>query len=114
VPGYLLKKASDTELLEGVRAVCRGETALSPEIAAQLTTRRSSIAVTGVLSEREREVLTLVADGASNGEIGQRLHLKEATIKSYLSNIMAKLAARSRTDAVKLAVQRGIIVWEHD
>jgi len=97
-----------------VRAVCRGETALSAEIAAQLTTRRSGIAVTGVLSEREREVLTLVADGASNGEIGQRLHLKEATIESYLSTIMAKLAARSRTDAVKLAVQRGIIVWEHD
>ena len=113
VHGYLLKKASDTELIEGVRAVCRGETALSPEIAAQLTTRRSSVAVTSTLSEREREVLTLVADGASNGEIGQRLHLKEATIESYLSNIMAKLAARSRTDAVKLAVQRGIIVWEH-
>ena len=70
--------------------------------------------MTGVLSEREREVLTLVADGASNGEIGQRLQLKEATIESYLSTIMAKLAARSRTDAVKLAVQRGIIVWEHD
>jgi DNA-binding NarL/FixJ family response regulator len=114
VHGYLLKKASDTELIEGVRAVCRGETALSPEIAAQLTTRHSSIGVTGVLSGREREVLTLVADGASNGEIGQRLHLKEATIESYLSTIMAKLAARSRTDAVKLAVQRGIIVWEHD
>ena len=114
VHGYLLKKASDTGLIAGVRAVCHGETALSPEIAAQLTTRRSSIAVTSTLSEREREVLTLVADGASNGEIGQRLHLKEATIESYLSTIMAKLAARSRTDAVKLAVQRGIIVWEHD
>ena len=113
VHGYLLKKASDTELIEGMRAVCRGETALSAEIAAQLTTRRSGITVTRVLSEREREVLTLVADGASNGEIGQRLQLKEATIESYLSTIMAKLAARSRTDAVKLAVQRGIIVWEH-
>jgi DNA-binding NarL/FixJ family response regulator len=114
VHGYLLKKASDTELIEGVRAVCRGETALSPEIAAQLTTRRSGIAVTGVLSEREREVLTLVADGASNSEIGRQLHLKVATVESYLSNIMGKLDARSRTDAVKLAVQRGIIVWEHD
>jgi DNA-binding NarL/FixJ family response regulator len=70
--------------------------------------------VTGVLRAREREVLTLVADGASNGEIGQRLRLKEATVESYLSNIMGKLGARSRTDAVKLAVQRGIIVWEHD
>jgi DNA-binding NarL/FixJ family response regulator len=101
-------------LIEGVRAVCRGETALSPEIAAQLTARRSSVAVTSILSEREREVVTLVAEGASNGEIGQRLRLKEPTIESYLSTIMGKLGARSRTDAVKLAVQRGIIVWEHD
>jgi NarL family two-component system response regulator LiaR len=114
VHGYLLKKASDTELIEGVRAVFRGELALSPDITAQLTTRRSGVAVTGLLSEREREVLTLVADGASNSEIGRQLHLKEATIESYLSNIMGKLGARSRTDAVKLAVQRGLIVWEHD
>ena len=112
VHGYLLKKASETELIEAVRAVCRGETALSPEIAAQLTTRRPGSAVTGTLSDREREVLTLVGEGASNKEIGQRLHLKEATIESYLSNILGKLNARSRTDAVKLAVQRGIIVWE--
>ena len=73
---------------------------------------RSSSAIAGTLSDREREVLTLVADGASNKEIGQRLHLKEATIESYLSNILAKLNARSRTDAVKPAVQLGILVWD--
>jgi DNA-binding NarL/FixJ family response regulator len=67
--------------------VCCGETALSPKIAAQLTTRRPGSAVTGTLSDREREVLTLVGEGASNKEIGQRLHLKEATVESYLSNI---------------------------
>jgi DNA-binding NarL/FixJ family response regulator len=69
VHGYLLKKASETELIEAVRAVCREETALSPEIAAQLTTRRPGSAVTGTLSDREREVLTLVGEGASNRAI---------------------------------------------
>jgi len=113
VHGYLLKTSSDTELIAAVRAVHRGETALSTEIAAQLATpRRSGIAPTRALSEREREVLTLVGDGASNKEIGQQLGLKETTIVSYLSNIMAKLGARSRTDAIKIAVQEGIIVLE--
>jgi len=113
VHGYLLKTSSDTELIAAVRAVHRGDTALSAEIAAQLATpRRSGIAPTRALSTREREVLTLVGDGASNKEIGQQLGLKENTIVSYLSNIMAKLGARSRTDAVKIAVQEGIIVLE--
>lgn len=111
--GYLLKTASDIELIEAVRAVHRGETALSAEIAARLTApRRSGIAATRALSAREREVLTLVAEGASNREVGCQLGLKEATIESYLSNIMAKLDAHSRTDAVKIAVQQGIIVLE--
>ncbi len=114
VHGYLLKTSSDTELIAAVRAVHQGETALSAEIAAQLAMpRRSGIAPTRALSEREREVLTLVGDGASNKEIGQQLGLKENTIVLYLSNIMAKLGARSRTDAVKIAVQEGIIVLEH-
>ncbi len=113
VHGYLLKTASDTELIEGVRAVHRGEQALSAEVASQLTTpRRSGIATTRALSAREREVIMLVAEGASNKEIGQQLHLKETTIESYLSNIMGKLGARSRTDAIKIAVQQGIIVLE--
>ncbi len=113
VHGYLLKTAADTELVTAVRAVYRGDTALSAEIAAQLAApRRSGIAPTRALSEREREVLTLVGDGASNKEIGQQLGLKETTIVSYISNIMAKIGARSRTDAVKIAVQEGIIVLE--
>ncbi len=113
VHGYLLKSASDVELIEAVRAVHRGEMALNAGIAAQLAaSRRSGVGATRALSEREREVLTLVAEGASNREIGQQLGLKETTIESYLSNIMAKLGARSRTDAVKLAVQQGIIVLE--
>jgi len=72
VHGYLLKTTADTELIAAVRAVHRGETALSAEIAAQLAApRRSGIAPTRALSKREREVLTLVSDGASNKEIGQ-------------------------------------------
>lgn len=113
VHGYLLKKASDTELIDAVRAVMRGEQALSVEIAAQFVKpRRSGVAATRALSDREREVLTLVGEGASNREIGQQLNLKETTVESYLSNIMGKLGARSRTDALKLAVQQGIIVLE--
>jgi len=113
VNGYLLKTASDTELIEAIRAVRRGEQILSAEVSAQLGARRTSGGIaTTALSERERDVLILVSEGESNKRIATLLFLGKRTVDSYLSSAMAKLGARSRTDAVKIAVQRGIIVLE--
>jgi len=113
VDGYLLKTASDEELIGAVRAVARGEQVLSAEVTAQLATRRTSGAIAMTeLSTRERDVLALVGEGESNQGIAERLYLGKRTVDSYLSSAMGKLGARSRTDAVKVAVQRGIIVLE--
>jgi DNA-binding NarL/FixJ family response regulator len=112
VHGYLLKSASGPELISAVQAVHQGETVLSTEIATLLAakTRRSGIAAIETLSDREREVLELVSQGASNKEIAARLSIGTRTVETHVSNAMAKLGARSRTEAVNLAIQRGIIV----
>jgi DNA-binding NarL/FixJ family response regulator len=64
------------------------------------------------LSDREREVLAFVAQGASNKDIANRLSIGVRTVETHVSNAMAKLGAQSRTEAINLAIQRGIIVWE--
>lgn len=114
VHGYLLKTASGTELVSAVHAICRGETVLSTEIAAHMAskTQRSGIAASEHLSDREREVLVLVGQGYSNKEIATQLGIGVRTIETHVSNAMAKLGARSRTDVVNVAVQRGIIALE--
>ena len=110
VHGYLLKSASGQELIDAVHAVQRGEQALGAEIAAELTSpRRSGLGATDELTAREREVLALVAAGEGNKGIARRLAIGTRTVETYVSTIMAKLGARSRTDAVKIAVQRGVI-----
>lgn len=111
VHGYLLKSASGAELIAATRAVCRGEQVLSEEIAAR---RPSSPAqdgsgISGALSTREREALNLAYQGASNREIAQHLQIGIRTAESYLSHAMAKLGARSRTEAIHLARQQGIL-----
>lgn len=115
VHGYMLKNASGPELIAAVRAVYRGETVLSTEISVQFAakTQRVGIAANETLSERELEVLTLVSRGASNKEIAAQLNISARTIETHVSNAMAKLRARSRTDAVKIAVQLGIIVPDY-
>ena len=115
VQGYMLKNASGPELAASIRAVCRGETVLSTEISAHLVanTQRCGLAANEKLSEREREVLLLVAYGASNKEIAATLNISTRTIETHVSNVMAKLRARSRTDAVNLAIQMGIIVLDY-
>jgi len=112
VNGYLLKSDPALELIAAVREVARGGHALSAEIAVQLADRtsRSGIVATGTLSDREREVLTLVGEGLRNKEIGQRLGIKASTVDTYLSNVMAKLEVHSRSEAFRVAVERGIIV----
>ncbi|MBM7845177.1 response regulator [Herpetosiphon giganteus] len=115
VHGYMLKDASGPELIASIRAVCRGETVLSAEISAHLVAKnhRFGLAANEELSDREREVLTQVAYGASNKEIAAVLNISIRTIETHVSNVMVKLRARSRTDAVNLAIQLGIIVLEY-
>ncbi len=118
VHGYLLKNASDVELIAGVRAVMGGEAVLSADIAARVTGkgRTSSVVTTGTatLSAREHEVLRLVSHGDANKDIASVLGIADHTVETHIGNIMIKLAARSRVEAVVLAVQRGILVLDDD
>jgi DNA-binding NarL/FixJ family response regulator len=108
--GYLLKAAPEAELLAGVRAVAAGEVALAPGVAALLVKRAAAPAPTApVLSARELEVLRLVADGLSNREIGERIFLGEATVKTHLLHAFAKLEVNDRTRAVTRAMELGLL-----
>ena len=105
--GYLLKDAPPEQLVAAVRAAAGGQPALAPAIAGRLIER---IRVpTQALSTRETEVLTLVAAGLSDQQIAAQLFVSQATIKSHLVHIFAKLEVDSRTAAVAVAVQRGLI-----
>lgn len=105
--GYLLKDAPPAELLAAVRAAAAGETALAPAVVTRLRARER--APESQLSRREREVLALVADGRSNRDIGDELFLSEATVKSHLVHIFTKLQVTSRTSAVAIARELGLI-----
>jgi DNA-binding NarL/FixJ family response regulator len=110
--GYLLKDAAPDELARGVRAVVAGGAALEPGVAARLLERMNEPDRSGGLSEREREVLRLLVDGASNKGIAQRLTLSENTVKAHISHIFDKLGVQSRAEAVAAALQRGIVQVE--
>jgi DNA-binding NarL/FixJ family response regulator len=106
--GYLLKDTSPADLAQAVRAAARGETVLSPSIAAKLLDRvRQPRPET--LSRREAEVLQLVAQGLTNADIGRALFITEATVKTYVVRIFAKLDVSDRTAAVMAAMQAGIL-----
>jgi DNA-binding NarL/FixJ family response regulator len=109
--GYLLKDAPREELFRAVRAAARGETVLAPSVAALLLTRiRPQHPLTeGQLSAREREVLTLVADGKTNREAAALLYISEATVKTHLLHIYAKLEVTDRASAVAAGYRRGIL-----
>jgi DNA-binding NarL/FixJ family response regulator len=109
--GYLLKDSSKEELYDGIRAAARGETVLAPAVAARLVGRMRAPAEEK-LSSREVEVLQLVAEGASNSEIAQQLHISQATVKSHLVNIFGKLGVSDRTAAVTMALRKGILRLE--
>ncbi|NED99654.1 response regulator [Phytoactinopolyspora halotolerans] len=105
--GYLLKDAPAAELLRAVRAAYRGESVLSPSVVGTLmgqVRKPSGLA----LSDRELEVLQLVADGASNREAASRLFISEASIKTHLQHIYDKLGVRDRAAAVGEAYRRGL------
>ncbi|MEV1024712.1 response regulator transcription factor [Streptomyces sp. NPDC050264] len=105
--GYLLKDAPPEELAAAVRTAASGRSALAPAIALRLMDRLR--APSEALSRRELEVLQLVRDGLSNAEIARQLFLSQATIKSHLVHIYAKLGVDSRTSAVAQAHQRGLL-----
>jgi len=109
--GYLLKDSSREALYAAVRAAARGESALTPAIATRLLERMRAPAEEN-LSNRELEVLQLVAGGASNSEIASQLHISQATVKSHLIHIFGKLGVSDRTAAVTVALQRGILRLE--
>jgi DNA-binding NarL/FixJ family response regulator len=110
--GYLLKDCTREELFRAVRATTRGESVLSPVVAARLMQQVRGPAE-DQLSEREIEVLQLVSQGCNNREIATRLHISQATVKSHLIHIFDKLGVSDRTAAVTSAFQRGILHLEN-
>ncbi len=111
--GYLLKGVPKDELFHAIRTIHQGGSLLGPGIAAKLLSkvRSGSMASSSTdrLSERELSVLRLVADGARNKQIAGTLSITERTVKFHLNVIFQKLNATSRTEAVKIAAQRGMI-----
>ncbi len=106
--GYLLKDAPREDLFRAVRATARGEAALAPVVAARLM---GKVRTRGeeALSAREIEVLMLVARGATNQDVAEKLHISKATVKSHLLQIYQKLGVTDRTAAATTAIERGII-----
>ncbi|WP_413602288.1 response regulator transcription factor [Curtobacterium sp. Curtsp57] len=108
--GYLLKAAPESEILAGVRATARGETALAPSAAAALVRRATGAVPTGPsLTPRELDVLRLVAQGQSNPAIGRTLFLSETTVKTHLGHVFEKLGVGDRTRAVTRAMELRIL-----
>lgn len=114
--GYLLKDVSGETLVAAVRAAARGEAFLQPAITTRVVhelNRRASRPprppLAEPLSEREREILQLLAGGATNREIAQALVLAEGTVKNHLTNILGKLGARDRAQAVLIARDHGLV-----
>jgi NarL family two-component system response regulator LiaR len=108
--GYLLKDVSADELVQAIRAAHAGRATLSPEAAQALVETANQPPAQGLdLTEREREVLALMVEGLNNTQIAGRLTVSSSTIKSHVSNILSKLGVASRTEAVTLALRRGIV-----
>ena len=109
--GYLLKNARGSELIEAVRQVAAGESALHPTIARKLlkyvAQSKATTPEEDLLTDREQEVLTLAAQGLSNRQIGEKLFVSPRTVQSHMANIFGKLEVGSRTEAVMHALRRG-------
>ena len=109
--GYLLKDLPAPKLIETIRAIQSGEVFIQPEIASRAL--RATLHPTGELieplSDREREVLVMLAQGIANKEIADKLHIAEGTVKNHVSNILGKLQAQNRTQAADIARKRGLI-----
>ncbi|CAL9359997.1 Transcriptional regulatory protein LnrK [Actinosynnema sp. ALI-1.44] len=115
--GFLLKDSAPEELLRAVRAVHAGEAYLSPMVTSRVVgmvaqvgqpRRQEAIRQVEGLTEREVEVLALLGLGMSNADVGQRLHMSEATVKTYVSRLLAKLGLTNRVQAALLARDAGL------
>ena len=117
--GFLLKNARPETLIDGVRAIAAGEALLAPELTRAVIERAVSRDRAGAaapasvipeqLTEREVEVLRLMAEGLSNDEIAQRLVVGRATVKTHVSNVLMKLSLRDRVQAVAFAYRSGLV-----
>lgn len=109
--GYLLKDVPAQKLIETIRRVHAGEVFIQPEIASRTlrAALHSPAELLEPLSEREREVLVLLAQGIPNKEIADKLHLAEGTVKNHVTNILEKLQAENRTQAADIARRRGLL-----
>jgi RNA polymerase sigma factor (sigma-70 family) len=108
--GFLLKDAPSEMLLDTIRKVAAGEKFIQPEIATRaLTLNLQGGGFLEPLSDREKEVLQLIAQGIPNKEIADRIHLSEGTVKNHVSSILSKLQVQNRTQAANVARKKGII-----
>ena len=113
--GYLLKDTPRERLLAAIREAIEGKTPVDPGVAGRLfahVVQETSVpdaAITGLLSEREREVLGLLGKGLSNAEIAARIYLSEGTVRNYVSSIFEKLGVTDRTQAAVLAIRSGLV-----
>jgi DNA-binding NarL/FixJ family response regulator len=115
--GYLLKDASIDQLIDGIRAAAGGESLISPQIASKLLQRLrahtpdmvAAQTVRAELSDRELEVLRLIANGKDNAEIARELFISPKTVKNHISNILMKLQIENRIQAAVYAVRSGIV-----
>ena len=107
--GYLLKDTQAEELCRAIKAAAAGQVQLSPQAAARLMREVKAPESPETLTERETDVLRLLARGRSNKEIGQALVIGEKTVKTHVSNILAKLSVPSRTQAALYAIRTGLV-----
>jgi DNA-binding NarL/FixJ family response regulator len=114
--GFLVKDIEPIDLIRGIQAVARGDALLSPGVTrrliaefATLTSKTGIVPDLGALTEREREVMALVAGGLSNEEIAERLVVSPATAKTHVSRAMVKLGARDRAQLVVFAYESGLV-----
>ncbi len=110
--GYLLKDTQADELCRAIKAAAAGQVQLSPQAAARLMREVRAPESPESLTEREIEVLRLLARGKANKEIGAALYIGEKTVKTHVSNILSKLGVQSRTQAALYAVQLGLVSLE--
>ena len=104
--GYVLKEASHETLLKAIEKVAAGETFVDPALIPSLATGRDG---QEILTQREREILQLLADGMSNADVAQQLFISQETVKSHVRHILAKLEAETRTQAVAIALREAMI-----
>ncbi|HET9769255.1 MAG TPA: response regulator transcription factor [Acidimicrobiia bacterium] len=106
--GYLLKGVKPDTLVDAVKAVASGRSLLDPRVTAQVLERlRTGIRTSEpALTEREQEILHLIAEGATNRQIGEKLHLAEKTIRNYVSGLLAKLGVQRRSEAAAYAARQ--------